>query len=214
MRQVHAARHARRADARPDGRVAPRYLATHAQDRHLRDAQPARGALPLDPCRRHDGAPGTDQVGAGAGDGLPAVDGVGRDGGAPREALERDPRRVLEGDEVKVALVRLGLLAALLAASEVAGRAANPLLAVPPSAVIPALRDLLLLRSYPALSASLLLTVREIGAAYALAVGAGLGCGFMLGMHPVLGRARGPMIPALYLVPAGRCDRSPLLCFA
>ena len=103
---------------------------------------------------------------------------------------------------MKVALVRLGLLAALLAAWEVAGRAANPLLAVPPSAVIPALRDLLLLRSYPALSASLLLTVREIGAAYALAVGAGLGCGFMLGMHRVLGRAWGPMIAALYAVPA------------
>ena len=103
---------------------------------------------------------------------------------------------------MKVALVRLGLLAALLAAWEVAGRAANPLLAVPPSAVIPALRDLLLLRSYPELSASLLLTVREIGAAYALAVGAGLGCGFMLGMHRVLGRAWGPMIAALYAVPA------------
>ena len=103
---------------------------------------------------------------------------------------------------MKVALVRLGLLAALLAVWEVAGRAANPLLAVPPSAVIPALRDLLLLRSYPELSASLLLTVREIGAAYALAVGAGLGCGFMLGMHRVLGRAWGPMIAALYAVPA------------
>ena len=114
---------------------------------------------------------------------------------------------------MKVALVRLGLLAALLAVWEVAGRAANPLLAVPPSAVIPALRDLLLLRSYPELSASLLLTVREIGAAYALAVGAGLGCGFMLGMHRVLGRAWGPMIAALYAVPAVVWYPSPMLFF-
>ena len=64
---------------------------------------------------------------------------------------------------MKVTVLRLALLAALLAAWELAGRAANPLLAVPPSAVVPALRDLLLLRSYPRLPASLWLTVREIG---------------------------------------------------
>jgi ABC-type nitrate/sulfonate/bicarbonate transport system permease component len=103
---------------------------------------------------------------------------------------------------VKVFGLRLGLLAILLALWELAGRAANPLLAVPPSAVLPALRDLLLLRSYPDLPASLWLTLREIGAAYALAVGAGLGCGFALGMHRLLGRAWGPMLAALYAVPA------------
>ena len=103
---------------------------------------------------------------------------------------------------MKVVLVRLGLLVVLLAVWEVAGRAANPLLAVPPSAVLPALRDLLLLRSYPDLPASLLLTLREIGTAYALAVAAGLGCGFGLGMHRLIGRAWGPMIAALYAVPA------------
>ena len=37
---------------------------------------------------------------------------------------------------MKVALLRLGLLAALLAVWELAGRAANPLLAVPPSSVV------------------------------------------------------------------------------
>jgi NitT/TauT family transport system permease protein len=103
---------------------------------------------------------------------------------------------------VKVALLRLGLLAALLTVWELAGRAANPLLAVPPSAVVPALRDLLLLRSYPRLPASLWLTVREIGVAYGLAVAVGLGCGFALGMNRLLGRAWGPMIAALYAVPA------------
>jgi NitT/TauT family transport system permease protein len=103
---------------------------------------------------------------------------------------------------VKVALLRLGLLAALLAAWELSGRAANPLLAVPPSAVLPALRDLLLLRSYPDLPASLWLTVREIAAAYALAVAAGLTTGLALGMYRLAGRAWGPMLAALYAVPA------------
>ena len=103
---------------------------------------------------------------------------------------------------MRVLWLRLGLLAALLAVWEVAGRAANPLLAVPPSAVLPALRELLLLRSYPELPASLWLTLREIGAAYLLAVAAGLGCGFMLGMHRLVGRVWGPMLAALYAVPA------------
>ena len=103
---------------------------------------------------------------------------------------------------MRVLWLRFGLLAALLAVWEVAGRAANPLLAVPPSAVLPALRDLLLLRSYPELPASLWLTLREIGAAYMLAVAAGLGCGFMLGMHRLVGRVWGPMLAALYAVPA------------
>jgi len=103
---------------------------------------------------------------------------------------------------VRVVLLRLGLLAAVLAAWELAGRAANPLLAVPPSAVLPALRDLLLLRSYPELPASLWLTVREIGTAYVLAVAAGLGAGLGLGMYRLAGRAWGPMLAALYAVPA------------
>src|SRR5213593_3634375 len=98
--------------------------------------------------------------------------------------------------------LRLALLALFLVVWEVAGRMVNPLLGVPPSAVLPSLRDLLLLRSYPNLPASLLLTIREIATAYALAVVAGLGCGFMLGMHRLVGRAWGPMLAALYAVPA------------
>ena len=103
---------------------------------------------------------------------------------------------------MNVAVLRLALLAALLAAWELAARATNPLLAVPPSAVLPALRDLLLLRSYPNLPASLWLTVREIAAAYALAVAAGLATGLALGMYRLAGRAWGPMLAALYAVPA------------
>src|SRR5439155_1508237 len=61
--------------------------------------------------------------------------------------------------------------------------------------------------------ASLALTVREIVTAYALAVAAGLGCGFMLGMHRVVGRAWGPMLAALYAVPAVVWYPSPMLFF-
>jgi ABC-type nitrate/sulfonate/bicarbonate transport system permease component len=103
---------------------------------------------------------------------------------------------------MKIVGLRLALLALLLLAWEIGGRIVNPLLGVPPSAVLPSLRDLLLLRSYPDLPASLLLTLREIAAAYALAVAAGLACGFMLGMHRLIGRAWGPMLAALYAVPA------------
>jgi len=97
---------------------------------------------------------------------------------------------------LKVLGLRLALLVLLVAAWEIAGRTMNPLLGVPPSAVLPALRDLLLLRSYPDLPASLALTVREIATAYALAVAAGVGCGFMLGMHRLVGRVWGPMLAA------------------
>src|SRR5213593_1695558 len=99
-------------------------------------------------------------------------------------------------------LARAGLFLVLLGLWEAVGRASNPLLAVPPSAVLPALRDLLLLRSYPDLTANVLLTVREIAMAYALAVVAGLACGFALGFNRLIGRAWGPMIAALYAVPA------------
>jgi NitT/TauT family transport system permease protein len=104
------------------------------------------------------------------------------------------PRRVL--------LWRGGLLLLALAAWEGWARAMNPLLYVPPSAVAPALGRLLALDSYPELPASLLVTLREIVIAYAMAIAAGLGCGFALGLNRVVGRAYGPVVAALYAVPA------------
>jgi len=103
---------------------------------------------------------------------------------------------------VKTALARLGLLAAMVLAWEVAARAGSPLLYVPPSSALPALRDLLFLRSYPDLPSHLLLTVREIAIAYALSVGAGLAVGFALGLYRTIGRAYGPILAALYAVPS------------
>ena len=103
---------------------------------------------------------------------------------------------------VRVLVWRAALLALALAGWEVWARAMNPLLYVPPSAVAPALGRLLALESYPELPASLLLTLREIAVAYAMAIAAGLGCGFALGLNRVVGRAYGPVVGALYAVPA------------
>jgi ABC-type nitrate/sulfonate/bicarbonate transport system permease component len=103
---------------------------------------------------------------------------------------------------VRVLALRAAILLAALAAWEIGARAGNPLLYVPPTTVAPALARLLALQSYPDLPASLLLTLREIATAYALAVVAGLGVGAALGLNRLLGRAYGPIMAALYAVPA------------
>jgi NitT/TauT family transport system permease protein len=114
---------------------------------------------------------------------------------------------------VTIALVRAALVVVVLAVWEIAARVGNPLLYVPPSAALPALRDLLLLRSYPDLPAHLLLTVQEILVAYGLAVAAGLAVGFALGLYRTLGRAYGPILAALYAVPAVEWYPSLMLFF-
>jgi ABC-type nitrate/sulfonate/bicarbonate transport system permease component len=78
----------------------------------------------------------------------------------------------------------------------------NPLLYVPPSAVVPALVRLLTLESYPELVPSLLLTLREILVAYAMAILAGAGVGAVLGLNRTVGRIYAPIVGALYAVPA------------
>jgi len=103
---------------------------------------------------------------------------------------------------MKVLAIRAAIVVALLGAWEIIGRTANPLLYVPPSAAVPALGRLLTRDSYPDLAEHLLLTLREILVAYALAIAAGLGCGFALGFNRLVGRAYGPILAALYAVPA------------
>ena len=103
---------------------------------------------------------------------------------------------------MKILALRAMILVAVLAAWELAARVGNPLVYVPPSAALPALAELLRLRSYPDLADHLLLTAREIAVAYGLAVAAGLGVGFALGLNRVLDRAYGPILAALYAVPA------------
>lgn len=99
-------------------------------------------------------------------------------------------------------VIRAVLLVGMLGVWEVGARVANPLLYVPPSAVAPALGRLLRLESYPELPQSLLLTLREIALAYALAIAAGLAVGAVLGLNRLAGRAFGPIVAALYAVPA------------
>jgi ABC-type nitrate/sulfonate/bicarbonate transport system permease component len=103
---------------------------------------------------------------------------------------------------VPVVVLRVALLAGGLAVWEAWARAMNPLLYVPPSAVLPALGRLLTLESYPDLPASVLLTLREIGIAYAMAIAAGLAVGAVLGLNRLAGRAYAPIVGALYAVPA------------
>ena len=101
-----------------------------------------------------------------------------------------------------IAVARATIVAMTLLGWEIAARAGSPLLYVPPSAAVPALRDLLMLRSYPDLPEHLWLTVREIVIAYGLAVAVGLAVGFTLGLYRTLGRVYGPVLAALYAVPA------------
>ena len=103
---------------------------------------------------------------------------------------------------MKIAAARAVIVVVLLAAWELAARASSPLMAAPPSVVLPALVGVLTLEAFPDLPRHLLVTVREIAIAYALAVLAGLGCGFGLGLYRTLGRAYGPILGALYAVPA------------
>ena len=102
----------------------------------------------------------------------------------------------------RVLAVRTGVVVGFLVLWELGARLANPLLYVPPSRTLPALGRLLSLDSYPDLPESLGLTLLEIVAAYALAVGGGIAVGFGLGLYRVLGRAYGPILAALYAVPA------------
>jgi NitT/TauT family transport system permease protein len=103
---------------------------------------------------------------------------------------------------VRVLVIRGAMLVGLLGVWEVGARVANPLLYVPPSVVAPALGRLLRLESYPELPQSLLLTLREIALAYTLAIAAGLTVGAVLGLNRLAGRAFGPIVAALYAVPA------------
>lgn len=101
-----------------------------------------------------------------------------------------------------VLVFRLSILAAALGLWELVARLGNPLLYVPPSSALPALGRVLTLEAYPDLLEHLALTLRETALAYGMAVAGGIGVGFALGAHRVLGRAWGPLLAALYAVPA------------
>src|SRR5262249_6148528 len=120
-----------------------------------------------------------------------------------RSAKSRCARSPSRRDRaMKIFAARAVIVLVLVAAWEAAARWANPLLSAPPSFVAPALVGVLRLDTYPELPRHLLVTAREIALAYGLAVLAGLGSGFALGLYRTLGRAYGPILAALYAVPA------------
>ena len=174
-----ALRRARRADAAPHGRVAPRDLGPDAEDRRLRDPQPPGGDPALPAHRGHDGAPGPDQ-GELRGDAS----------GAARPGRRRPPRRSATRSGTRSATSRgarwtaarearsssrgSAVLAGLLAAWELLGRArairsstCRPRASCPPSGA------LLRLEAIPTLPGHLGLTALEVLVAYLLAVGPG-----------------------------------------
>lgn len=102
----------------------------------------------------------------------------------------------------RIILARLGVLAGLLALWELWAAPRDPLLYVPPSRVWPALGRVLRLEAYPTLLEHFGLTVLEVLAAYALAVGLGFALGFALGLPRHVGEIYEPLLSALYAIPS------------
>ena len=103
---------------------------------------------------------------------------------------------------MRVLALRAGVLVGLLAVWQLAAAGRNPVLYVAPSAIPGALLRVLRVSDLPPLPEHVWLTVREIAAAYALAVAAGLWLGFLLGLWKTLGRIYEPILAALYAIPS------------
>jgi ABC-type nitrate/sulfonate/bicarbonate transport system permease component len=101
----------------------------------------------------------------------------------------------------RLLLVRLTVLVGLLALWELWAGRRDPLLYVPPSRVLPALGRIVRLETYPALLGHFGLTVMEVVVAYLLAVGLGLGLGFVLGLPRHVGAIYEPLLAGLYAIP-------------
>ena len=103
---------------------------------------------------------------------------------------------------MRVLVWRVTLLLAALGAWELWAGRQNPLLYIPPSQVLPALGRVVRLEAYPSLPEHLGLTVLEVLVAYALAVGFGIGLGFLLGLPRHLGEIYEPILSGLYAIPS------------
>ena len=103
---------------------------------------------------------------------------------------------------MKVLALRAAVLVGVLAVWQVVAAPLNPVLYVAPSALPGALLRVLSVQDLPPLPEHVWLTVREIAAAYALAVAAGLWLGFLLGLQKSLGRIYEPILAALYAIPS------------
>jgi len=103
---------------------------------------------------------------------------------------------------MKVWVWRLGIAVAALGLWEAVAAPLNPLFYVRPTALPGALVAMWQVPELPPLAEHVWLTLREIGAAYLLAVAAGLWLGFLLGLRRTVGRVYEPLLAALYAVPS------------
>jgi len=103
---------------------------------------------------------------------------------------------------MKVFLWRALVLLAALIVWEMVAAPLNPILYIRPSSLPGALVRMWRVPELPPFSDNVWVTLREIALAYALAVGAGLWLGFLLGFKRVLGRIYEPLLAALYAIPS------------
>lgn len=89
-----------------------------------------------------------------------------------------------------------------LAVWEAVAAPLNPILYIRPSGLPAALLGMWRVAELPPLSENVWLTIKEILAAYLLAVGAGLWLGFLLGLRRTVGRIYEPLLAALYAIPS------------
>lgn len=103
---------------------------------------------------------------------------------------------------MKVWAWRLAVAVVAVALWEAVAAPLNPLFYIRPSVLPGALLGMWRVPELPPLSEHVWLTLREIGAAYLLAVAAGLWLGFLLGLRGTVGRIYEPLLAALYAVPS------------
>jgi NitT/TauT family transport system permease protein len=97
---------------------------------------------------------------------------------------------------------RVAVLVVVVAAWEAVAAPLNPILYIRPSSLPAALVRMWRVPELPPLTDHVWLTVREIIAAYLLAIAAGLWLGFLLGLRRSLGRIYEPLLAALYAIPS------------
>ena len=103
---------------------------------------------------------------------------------------------------MKVWAWRLAIAVVALGLWEAVAAPLNPLFYVRPTALPGALVAMWRVPELPPLAEHVWLTLREIGAAYGVAVAAGLWLGFLLGLRRTVGRVYEPLLAALYAVPS------------
>ncbi len=106
--------------------------------------------------------------------------------------------RILGDVSPRIRLFQLLLLLALLGAWEVVGRSSSGLAFAPPSAMVPAAREMI---SSGELQSALGDSLAALLLGYALAVVAGVGVGWAMGWWRTAGRVLDPFVAALYVVP-------------